>query len=889
MELITGPVGSGKTSLVLDRLRASLRAGEYGHLVLAPTTTLAEHLRNQLAREGLVFRPSAISTFAKFTGSFVPDSTVLSGAALEILIQDLLQTSDFPSFAKVREFSGFRRALAGAISEASTAGLSAAALGSFNLDTAVLRDFSRLFLRVEQEAFRRGQVLPAERFRIAAERIAERGLPGISSVSFSGFFSFTPSEIGLVQKVARHTRCVVTLPAWSGAEQAIASLKAIGFEEHTLEQPTARPRRTIVAPPTLDLEVTEIARRILLERAAGRPYRDMGIIVRSEEPYAAALRGALARFGIPSRFYFGSPLRTHPVVAYLYGLLEAMLDGWDHEQTLAVLRREGSPLALADAFDFAVKAELPGRGLEGLARHAPAEYAGLFQQLAALEALRDKRMRPSQWAKRLEALTGLFHPQSPRDLVSHERAMLWREQSAALDTFQSAIQETAAVLDEASAVSCSEFAETLTIVLESGTLRVGDHRRDVVHVMDAFEARQWKLPVVFLCGMLERQFPKYHSENPILPDTFRRQIRSRGFALATSLERQRDEEFLFHVACARATEALVLSYPMRNSKGEPNLPSFFVSTIRSGPGEPVSSTAARPVPTRSYQRAPRPSIHDEDLQLVLRKQTARLGPTRIEDFLQCPYKFFAVKILKLQEAPARPWDRLNLPLQGRIAHEALRSYYRDGGQVAQIFTTIFQEACKKENVPDGYRTEAVRLELLYHLETFVRNSKLQRGDRMLLEHEFAWRLDADTIIHGYIDRIDVDPGGRATIVDYKYRSEARIRQTVKAHDEGTLVQGGLYLIALAQGGEFVPAGMIYCGFKKKETLDGWRPGETNEDALREVMRHSREITQNALVQIREGRIEPKPSDLEKCGYCAYAVICRVGERAEIAAGAGAPR
>ena len=69
-------------------------------------------------------------------------------------------------------------------------------------------------------------------------------------------------------------------------------------------------------------------------------------------------------------------------------------------------------------------------------------------------------------------------------------------------------------------------------MLASSELRVPDHRRDVVHVIDAFEARQWSLPVVFVCGLLEKEFPKYQSEDAILPDPLRRDSAISGYSTA---------------------------------------------------------------------------------------------------------------------------------------------------------------------------------------------------------------------------------------------------------------------------------------------------------------------------------------------------------------------
>ena len=66
VRLLTGPAGSGKTAFVVERLIEALRSNRYGVQLLVPTATLAEHLQNRVAREGLVFRRNLIQTLSGF-------------------------------------------------------------------------------------------------------------------------------------------------------------------------------------------------------------------------------------------------------------------------------------------------------------------------------------------------------------------------------------------------------------------------------------------------------------------------------------------------------------------------------------------------------------------------------------------------------------------------------------------------------------------------------------------------------------------------------------------------------------------------------------------------------------------------------------------------------
>ena len=60
--------------------------------------------------------------------------------------------------------------------------------------------------------------------------------------------------------------------------------------------------------PLLRMMLGDVLRRILEQAAAGRPFRDMGVIVRTPDLYEPILRTTLDRFGIPARFYFDADL-----------------------------------------------------------------------------------------------------------------------------------------------------------------------------------------------------------------------------------------------------------------------------------------------------------------------------------------------------------------------------------------------------------------------------------------------------------------------------------------------------------------------------------------------------------------------------------------------------
>ena len=71
-------------------------------------------------------------------------------------------------------------------------------------------------------------------------------------------------------------------------------------------------------------------------------------------------------------------------------------------------------------------------------------------------------------------------------------------------------------------------------------------------------------------------------------------------------------------------------------------------------------------------------------------------------------------------------------------------------------------------VPDGYRTEAIRLELLHGIQQLIRDPRVARGG---VESLFEQKFKVDTgglVITGQIDRLDIDADRNAIIFDYKY-------------------------------------------------------------------------------------------------------------------------
>ena len=133
-----------------------------------------------------------------------------------------------------------------------------------------------------------------------------------------------------------------------------------------------------------------------------------------------------------------------PSCAICSGIVDAMLGGWDHAETLAAIRL--APGIACDEFDFAVRERIPGKGLaalRALAAGAQPAILGLFESLEQLEAWRAISITPPEWAERLQGLREFFSPGCPEP-GSHEAAAIARSQAEALDLFDAAMFDAAA-------------------------------------------------------------------------------------------------------------------------------------------------------------------------------------------------------------------------------------------------------------------------------------------------------------------------------------------------------------------------------------------------------------------------------------------------------------
>lgn len=898
--LLIGPPGSGKSHRILEAVRERLRKRNEAFRLLVPTSTMAEHVRHSLAREGFVFRPELVSTFTGFLNSLEPEFKALSPLRLRFLIRRSLARLSPKLFEALSETPGFVTALASTMEEVASSGVDPERLQA-ELDLSlgpIPQAFAALYADVATAAEAEGYGFRNRRLAAAAARLRAQGVPGIKEVFADGFFSFTDPELDFLEALASKCELTVSLPDWPGAKSAWLRLFLAGLREQRLEVCRRRPEVHLVEAETQEREAEEIALRILEYSERGILFREMGILVRQHDPYVPLLCSTLERFRIPVRAYFSERLSDLAVVRYYRALIQAALSGWDYEKTLAALVMILSGLPRHPEFELfarAVRERVPGTGLERL-RDVAGEgvVRRKLEELAALESWTLAKVTPEQWAERFRLLRRLVDLGAPADGTGFSETLAFRQTLAACEAFDECVQEVAAVLP-AAPMDLEAFWNEAETALRITPMPSLDRRRNVVHLLEVHEGRQWELPVVFVCGLLERQFPSHHAQNPFLQDETRRKLQQAGFRLATAAEKDAEEEFLFQFSLTRATRSLVLSYPKFNAEGDETLRSFLLDRfLEERPG--ISAARARlvrPVPAAVKPPERSPRIVSEDLVRFLAEAHKTEAPTAVEDFLQCPFLFYAGNTLGLDEAPARPEQRLDALLEGQVVHRVLEECLHRPGDFADIFEGVFSRYCSIGGVPPGYRREAVRLALFRDLRRFLTKMRLEGATPGLAEKPYALALEEGLSLRCKLDRIDTVAGGGKLIVDYKYRTLERVKELIKERDPVVQIQAGIYMAALEQAGENC-AGFLFAAVRGAQGWAGWQiaeqPVEGARKASREelgaVMQRAIEAAAEAVRRIRQGIIAPNPADPERCQTCAYCDICRVESMVHAAAAGG---
>ncbi len=768
---------------------------------------MAEHSRNQLAREGHVLRKTTVSTLTRFVDELNLAQQAPSAAVLESIIKAVLAKRCPGEYEEVAGQAGFIRHLASSCDALALAGVSPQQLEGPLGDV-----YGRILKSLaDQELALRGQ-----RLQQAARKLEKKNLTGISKILLDGFFSFSKTEEAFLAALSKFIAVEVTRP------------------EPSSTQPVYRqPRITTLAAIDRTHEALIIAEGILHLASQGVELRRIGILLRTPSAYAPLIESSLARLDIPSRSYLGTPITSHPVVVFHRAFLKAVDANWDNVDLLSALRWRFTGLggtAAGDLVEQQVRTALPSTSLE------------LFPQIEAFKDWPGQRFAPAEAARQLKRLTQVL--EVPVNLNPDlKTAWQWHQRASAIRTLHEVFDSTAASLSE-TPLLLSDFWQVAESNLADLSLHERDTRRNVVHVMDLFESRQWDLDYIFAPGISDGEFPQRFSPDPLLPENLKK-----TFGMKTLEDRQAEEHFLYEMLLTRASKQLTLTYPRINAKGDPVLPSPLLAT---------KGASAKPIAIET----PLSGFSESTGQLERNyRQPRPWSASEFETYLACPWKHFAARGLNLQGLPETPAERLNALLLGTVAHSAIKIWTQDPTRnIEQIGERELERACRDARVPSGYQYERERINLLRNLRLYARNAPpIPSGWTAYLEESFSIELENGPAVRGQIDRYDQSPSGEIHAYDYKYSKATGL-------DEKYPIQGALYAMAL---------GPQVSRFSFIALREEARAAVLESNLLTNQVTIARQMIGDIVADVRSGKVPVKPVNPENCKYCDYMDACRI--------------
>tara|TARA_Y100000588_G_scaffold395181_1_gene520917 strand:+ start:11034 stop:13754 length:2721 start_codon:yes stop_codon:yes gene_type:complete len=898
--LLIGPPGSGKTRFVLEKILTAVRE-ERGEevLLVVPTASMVRHTLHTLARKNGSIPGNTVQTLTDFTVRLTPGIRTPSPALSAWLLKQIIQEVDIATSLTQNQTPGLITAIERTIKDLWAAGCNANQIKKF-VNSQTQKSFAEVFQHYERRLSELDYVSPLKRFQSAATNIRNGDLGSLREIYFDGFFHLTIGEQELIQATLENSqKTIVTF-----VEKPDQCFK--GLSIHRLKKiyrPYCTPTISRAVTPTHEIE--EIAHRIVDGiNTTEHSFADYGIVLRSPKIYEPIIRRVFERFGIPFRCRLSKPLLLHDNVRFVLSLLRAADKGFPAEETLDALRNPvcdaGKPTEL-DVFDFDIRRKLPGNGLSFLEQHAT-PYPTICKKLADLHQTVEWSQQTSLLTEWTERIDNFYENWSRKPEINdglpilpcYDQILDWRSTAQMASAFRSSTEEAASILSISGRdrVSLNTYLNMLEFALQRTSVPVPDDRRNVVHVLPIYEARQWELPVVFVPGLVENQFPRPSKTNLFFGESDRENLQRNGIPLRSSRDYDDEETLLFQIARTRARQTLFFSYSQFDEQNKPLLRSFLLKG-NDREHDRILNPISLCTPIPSYVVPTASNLDSTDLRKWITTKHASFSPTSLEDFIQCPYQYFSRHTLDLEERPPVPEERFDRKLEGNIVHRTLAEWSQDRSvPVLAILQDVFKSECQRNRIPTTVRT----LASLYRMEEDLTQFSADEASACIFEN-VVHKHEADfqyvttgyrgnkTCIRGRIDRYEAIEGKYAFVVDYKYSTDSSIRKLTD--DEEGYVQGPLYLLGLEQELGLKPIGIQFLGLRNKITrvnkvLDGSLPTTSGaytetlpERDFQNFLKQGLQRALNAIDKIHTGHIKVDPRDPDRCKHCNFRDLCRI--------------
>ena len=676
----------------------------------------------------------------------------------------------------------------------------------------------------------------------------------------------------------------------------------------------ANPAVRIAACAHPEAEAVFAAREILKSVRAGSRFRDCAVIVRDLESYHKPLARVFRRYGIPFFLDRRESVTHHPLAELTRSALRTIAFDWQHNDWFAALKAGFCPVeeAAIDRLENAAlefgwrgrkwREALPDEFLERLRLKILPPFESFSAQL-------DRNKSQPTGAELADALRELWNDlnvektleqwSAPEaENLSHVTRHLslhttvWEQMNLWLDNLALAFPRESLPL--------RDWLQILEAGLASLAVGVIPPVLDEVLIGAVDRARNPDLKLTLVLGVNEGVFPAAPVPSKILTDAERDEL-GQTVSLGPDLrERLSRERFLGYIACTRASEKLAVTFSRNDADGRAMNPSPFVAHLRNifpaleiaefqGEIKPAEAEHVSELVPSLVQipdcgkllelpalaelkesledlREPDPA---EKLSPVLAEKlygpVLQTSVSRLEEFAQCPFKFFIRSGLHAGE---RKLFELDARERGSFQHEILKIFHeqlaaeakrwRDltpaearerVGKIAAYLADSFHEGLMSDTAQTRFEAQAMAESLQDFISVLVTWMRGQyEFDPAAAELDFggkdsratAWEMDLDgrhkLALQGRIDRVDLwrDTNGTALAVVMDYKSGGKRLDAILV-EHGVQLQLPAYLNALRHWknpretfgvDKLIPAGVFYVNLRGQ-----FESGKTRDEVL----------------------------------------------------------
>jgi RecB family exonuclease len=703
-------------------------------------------------------------------------------------------------------------------------------------------------------------------------------------------------------------------------------------------------------------ELAAVARRLKADARRGdAPALDrIALVVRRPLPYLYLARETFGSAGIPFETLDTLPLAAEPYAAAVDLALNAVIADFSRRAIVALLRAPQFHFHVADADSLA--ASLPAFD----AALAETRYQGGLDRLEALyeswssidaPSRREERCRRNALpafgaalaaARRLAPLgqTGSVAAQidalldflgtfdrsvteGPEPLrLDANGVMRHQRVRAAVLGALGALGEAYRRHDPAADGDIVSLAAAVRRWLGARTfaLRTGP---PAVQIVDAEAARYGVFDVVQLVGVTSGEWPEPRRRTVLYPasmmallepapttprDNVRRERDSVEGAraafrdlLTLARQRVRVSSFLLENDAVVEPSTLIDEIPLAGlpieSVSEPALERIFLQeAMTADPPAPgvLPGLAAQWARARLEPRPDRARFEGAAGPWVL----PRVSVSRLERYLDCPFRFFASEVLRLEEEPEDEDTRTPLE-RGRFLHELFEAFFaewqrRGHGRITPATLpsarTLFEELCETALAtlaPADAGLERARLlgsavsaGIAHRVLAMEAERPVEVRERLLelpLQGDFVFHGEGDrtrtVTLSAVADRIDLLADGTLRVIDYKSKLTPDVKRALQLPIYSLCARTRL---EGHDGRSWRLGEALYLSFEGDRAVV---PLRVRGKTLDELIDAAQDRLLTTLDDIAAGSFPPRPARKSMCTACPYSAVCRL-ERIE---------